>query len=167
MLRGKCLRVLTPCLRIYQVQQAFNSNPADVDPLSMSEGYMTESDPFAPPGVEKKSIKVKIPQMLDIEPGFPSRTDPTDPSHWSYEEVIAWIERSYNDPEIPLDKDLVDAYSMNKTSGQDLMNLNPNSLFKEMRRQHIKSSYVPQVNEMLLRETCLLSFKYGGQDSLW
>ena len=133
-----------------------------------------EADPFAPPGVEKRQVKVRMPDMNAIlsnqeGAGPPSRHDEKDPSNWTCEQVVAWMREHYADEEVPeIDEDLVAAFVMNDNKGKDLMNLLPNSLFKEMRKHYRKpEEYVPKVDEVLLRETVLLSFKYGGQDSFW
>eukprot|EP01059_Diplonema_ambulator_P019079 TRINITY_DN31850_c0_g1_i1.p1 TRINITY_DN31850_c0_g1~~TRINITY_DN31850_c0_g1_i1.p1 ORF type:complete len:170 (+),score=27.16 TRINITY_DN31850_c0_g1_i1:73-510(+) len=128
-----------------------------------------DSDPFAPPGAENKKVFVTLPVVDPALEGStePSRTDPNDPSHWTCEEVVSWVRTHYNDPEIPLDPDLIEAFYTGDIKGKNLLGCYPNTLFKEMRRKYLKPEHTPKVTEELVRETLLLSFKYGGQDSMW
>eukprot|EP01063_Lacrimia_lanifica_P040023 TRINITY_DN894_c0_g3_i1.p2 TRINITY_DN894_c0_g3~~TRINITY_DN894_c0_g3_i1.p2 ORF type:complete len:187 (+),score=70.14 TRINITY_DN894_c0_g3_i1:45-605(+) len=130
------------------------------------------TDPFAPPGAEQKMQTVTIPHAAFTnyeKDDTQARKDPADPINWDTDAVVAWVEEHYNDPDVPtVDTDLLEAFRMGGITGKDLVNAVPNNLFKEMRKRHIKGEeYTPKVTEILVRETLLLCYKYGGQDSMW
>ena len=142
------------------------------DPLSMTGSYKMEvdSDPFAPPGsTTNKKVTITIP-LENVVPdgGGPAvRSDPNDPYNWSVDRVIEWVSEHYSDSSTPIpDPDLIEAFRMGTISGKDLFEATPNSLFKEMRKQYRGKDYKSKVDEVLLRESALLCFKYGGQGSL-
>ncbi|KAJ9457824.1 hypothetical protein DIPPA_04205 [Diplonema papillatum] len=132
--------------------------------------FQGSTDPFAPPGVVTGMKTYVLPKQTMQDAANPEtarRADPDDPQHWSTGQVTAWIVKHYNDASTPLDPDLLDAFAMGGLTGKDLLGAYPNSLFKEIRRTYAQPDHVPQVTEVLLRETVLLCFKYGSQDSFW
>eukprot|EP01064_Diplonema_japonicum_P028777 TRINITY_DN4500_c0_g1_i1.p1 TRINITY_DN4500_c0_g1~~TRINITY_DN4500_c0_g1_i1.p1 ORF type:complete len:190 (+),score=30.39 TRINITY_DN4500_c0_g1_i1:67-570(+) len=152
-------------------QRKWISEDEGEDPLQMKAGsyrVQVDADPFAPPGTETKKVYVTLPTfdpMLSAEPG---RIDLNDPSAWSCDKVVEWVKDNYSDPDVPeIDKDLIEAFHMGGLKGKDLLGCYPNTMFKEMRKKYQKPDYIPNVTEELVRETLLLSYKYGGQDSMW
>jgi hypothetical protein len=103
----------------------------------------------------------------------------SDVMQWTTKDVIAWLK--YHDTDGVMDESMQEAFRAARVSGQSLLNLMPNDLFKRMRKWHRRRAALLRVGRMsgaegveaasklrkefavesnLLQETIILSFPY-------
>jgi len=120
---------------------------------ALKTSQMDEADVSA--GETRMSQQILTEESSDraVEPGGISESDPLQ---WGTEDIIAWLKRVTPDHEgCVMDESMCDAFRMMHVTGDMLLNrVNPNTLFKHMRRWHLKRKQceTPNALESLLRD---------------
>jgi hypothetical protein len=82
---------------------------------------------------------------------------PKEPLEWETRDVVEWLRRYGN-----IDDDMASAFEMIGVNGRLLLDLQPPSLFRVMRKWHNRGRTVnPEVTEILVQETVYNCYPYG------